>query len=171
MRPCIHIENQSSASELPAEEDPPSWISACLEQLEVQEALASRPAAFSVVFVNAAFAKETNSQFRGKDYATNVLSFPADLPEFITSQEQGFTLGDLLLCPEVVAREAREQNKRLIDHYTHLIVHGFLHLLGFDHETQAQALVMETVEIRTLSALDVANPYNETNQTTSSESA
>lgn len=96
-----------------------------------------------------------NRHYRGKDYPTNVLSFPADLPEGVTLP----LLGDLVICAPVVAREAAEQNKRLNAHYAHLTVHGILHLLGWDHEDEREAECMEQLEREILATLDIADPY------------
>lgn len=92
-----------------------------------------------------------NRDYRGKDYATNVLSFPYEY--------EPRTVGDLVLCPEIVAREAAEQGKALADHYAHLTVHGMLHLQGRDHEDDASAEAMEAEEVRILAGLGIENPY------------
>jgi probable rRNA maturation factor len=94
-----------------------------------------------------------NQRFRGKDYPTNVLSFVYDVPE-----EAGL-VGDLVLCAPVVAREAAEQGKPLAAHYAHLIVHGMLHLQGYDHEDEAQAAEMEALERDVLGRLGFPDPY------------
>lgn len=99
-----------------------------------------------------AFVRSLNVQFRGKDKATNVLSFPAGEPGF---------LGDVALARETVAREAAEQGKSQRDHARHLLVHGILHLLGYDHETDEQAIAMETLERRILARLGIADPYGD----------
>ena len=100
-------------------------------------------------------ARAINRQFRGKDYATNVLSFPYEpLP-----RERTGLLGDLLLCPAVIAREARQQGKPLRDHYAHLTVHGTLHLLGYDHQREREALEMEALERKVLAGLGIPDPY------------
>jgi len=100
-------------------------------------------------------ARAINRRFRARDYATNVLSFPYEpLPH-----ERTGLLGDLLICPAVVAREAAEQGKPLRDHFAHLTIHGVLHLLGHDHETDADATRMEALEVRILACLGIANPY------------
>ena len=92
-----------------------------------------------------------NSQFRGKDYATNVLTFPLT--------EDPHLMGDIVLCAPIVVAEAIAQNKTLEAHYAHLTVHGILHLHGYDHEIEAQAQLMETIEIQILAKLGYANPY------------
>ncbi|QOW20290.1 rRNA maturation RNase YbeY [Lysobacter ciconiae] len=96
-----------------------------------------------------------NRHYRGKDHPTNVLSFPADLPNGVTLP----LLGDLVICAPVVAREAAEQNKRVNAHYAHLTVHGILHLLGWDHEDEREAECMEQLEREILATLDIADPY------------
>lgn len=95
-----------------------------------------------------------NAAYRGKAYPTNVLSFPAP-----ASDEQNRFLGDIGLAAETVVREAREQGVPLVDHLQHLIVHGLLHLEGYDHQTEAEAQVMEALEVRILAKLGVADPY------------
>ena len=92
-----------------------------------------------------------NNEYRGKGYATNVLSFPYDTEPVVS--------GDLVICPSVVAREASEQNKPLAAHYAHLTVHGMLHLQGWDHENDDDAQAMETEETEILAALDYPDPY------------
>lgn len=100
-----------------------------------------------------------NRHYRGKDYATNVLSFPAELPEGLPAGFRLPLLGDLVLCAPVVAREAAEQGKPLNAHYAHLTVHGVLHLLGWDHEDDAEADAMERLEREILAALGIDDPY------------
>jgi probable rRNA maturation factor len=101
-------------------------------------------------------ARAINLTFRQKDYATNVLSFPYEpLPNEKTS-----LLGDIVICPAVVAREAREQGKPLRHHFAHLTIHGVLHLLGYDHENASDAEKMESLEIRLLAKLGIPDPYN-----------
>jgi probable rRNA maturation factor len=114
-----------------------------------------KPATLSIRIVDAREARALNRQYRNKDYATNVLSFPVELPRGITSP----LLGDMVICAPVVAREAREQGKSPRDHYAHLTVHGVLHLLGFDHQNERDAARMETLETRILASLGIADPY------------
>ena len=96
-----------------------------------------------------------NDAFRDKDHPTNVLSFSADpdLPVDVAP------LGDLAICWPVVEQEADEQGKVQLDHFTHLFVHGLLHLLGYDHETDAEAELMEGLEVQILAQLRLPNPY------------
>ena len=98
-----------------------------------------------------------NRHYRGKDYATNVLSFPAELPEDVRMKMP--VLGDIVMCAPVIAREAREQGKPLNAHYAHLTVHGILHLLGWDHENEREAEAMETLEREILGSMGFEDPY------------
>ncbi|CAD1792615.1 metalloprotease [Xanthomonas arboricola pv. juglandis] len=100
-----------------------------------------------------------NHHYRGKDYATNVLSFPAELPEGLPKGIKMPLLGDLVICAPVVAREAAEQGKSLAAHYAHLTVHGTLHLLGWDHEDDKEADAMEQLEREILADLGIDDPY------------
>lgn len=105
----------------------------------------------TIRIVDAQEGLELNSNYRGKDYATNVLTFPIS--------ETPHLLGDIIVCAPVVADEAIAQRKSLEAHFAHLTVHGVLHLQGFDHETEAQAELMEGLEISILRKLGYANPY------------
>ncbi len=102
-----------------------------------------------------------NRHYRGKDYATNVLSFPGEMPEGV-KLPKGVTLplmGDLVLCAPVVAREAAEQGKSVAHHYAHMTVHGVLHLLGMDHQDEREAECMERLEREILAGLGIDDPY------------
>ncbi len=100
-----------------------------------------------------------NEQYRHKAGPTNILSFPVDLPEAIELD----LLGDLVICAPVLAKEALEQDKILSHHWAHIVVHGVLHLLGYDHIDDAEAELMETKEIAILNKLHIQNPYTEVN--------
>ncbi|TCS65050.1 putative rRNA maturation factor [Varunaivibrio sulfuroxidans] len=99
-----------------------------------------------------------NRQWRAKDRPTNVLSFPA-MGDAVPSDAMPWLLGDIVLALETVVREAREQGKTVEAHFSHLLVHGMLHLLGFDHETPRQAARMEPLEVAILATLGIADPY------------
>ncbi len=109
----------------------------------------------SIRLVDADEGHSLNRQYRQRDYATNVLSFPVELPAGIKLP----LLGDLVICAPVVAREALEQGKPLRDHHAHMTVHGTLHLLGYDHENDDDATRMESLERKILAALGIADPY------------
>jgi len=100
--------------------------------------------------------RELNNTYRHKDYATNVLSFPADVPDDMLDIP---LLGDLVICVAVVEREAAEQGKSLEAHWAHLVIHGCLHLLGFDHEEDEEAEEMEALERTLLAELGHPDPY------------
>ncbi|OAL77723.1 rRNA maturation RNase YbeY [Acinetobacter sp. SFB] len=103
-----------------------------------------------------------NLEYRQKDKPTNVLSFPSDLPEEVLPLLDAWPMGDLVICIPVVLQEAIDQNKTAIEHFTHMLVHGVLHLMGYDHETsEADAEEMEGLEIKILAKLGFANPYTE----------
>jgi len=105
----------------------------------------------TIRLVDADEGQTLNNDYRGKDYATNVLSFPYDTEPVV--------MGDLVICPSVVAREAAEQNKPLAAHYAHLTVHGMLHLQGWDHENDDDAQAMENEEKEILAAMGYPDPY------------
>lgn len=128
------------------------WVAAALEHR-------IREADLAIRIVGAKEGRALNRHFRGRDYATNVLSFPAELPEGLPKGVKLPLLGDLVICAPVVAREAKEQKKRLVDHYAHLTVHGALHLLGWDHENEADAICMEQLEREILAGMGIEDPY------------
>jgi len=113
-------------------------------------------AELSVHLVGDSDIQALNAQWRGRDAPTNVLSFPAVEADRIG---QAMLLGDILIAFETVSREAEQEGKALADHFRHLVIHGFLHLLGHDHIEDAQAEAMEAVEVRALARLGVADPY------------
>ncbi|HEX9139208.1 MAG TPA: rRNA maturation RNase YbeY [Steroidobacteraceae bacterium] len=115
----------------------------------------ARDAQISVLLVGAARSRSLNRRYRGRDYPTNVLSFA---PSAMAAGRPRL-LGDLVICPQVLRREARQQHKTERAHFMHLFVHGLLHLLGYDHQRAAGARRMERREVRTLKRLGVANPY------------
>lgn len=113
-------------------------------------------AELSIVLMDDASQQELNKQWRGIDKPTNVLSFPQIEP---FSPVLGI-LGDITLARETLEREGIEQGVSFTDHYTHLVVHGFLHILGYDHVDENEALVMEGLETQILATLGIEDPYN-----------
>ena len=120
-----------------------------------------READLAIRIVGAKEGRALNRHYRGRDYATNVLSFPAELPDGLPAGVRMPLLGDLVICAPVVAREAREQKKPPAAHYAHLTVHGVLHLLGWDHEDAREAECMEQLEREILAGLGVDDPYRD----------
>jgi probable rRNA maturation factor len=122
---------------------------------------AGRVAEISVALADDALVHRLNRDYRGKDKPTNVLSFPLLDEEGGMQEGDGapILLGDVILAHETVAREAREQGKTFEEHVVHLVVHGVLHLLGYDHETDEDAVRMERLEARILDGLGMADPY------------
>ena len=147
-------------AELPSEENVQHWISMALSQESDQYGLAkdlNYPIDLTVRIVESVESQQLNKDYRGKDKPTNVLSFPFENPPGL---EQNLPiLGDLVICAEVVAKEAEEQNKSLMSHWAHMIVHGSLHLLGYDHIKESEAEQMESLEIEILKKLSISNPY------------
>lgn len=119
------------------------------------------PAQITLRFVDAEEGRVLNRNYRGKDYATNVLTFAysEDDEEFGEVEELGDVQADIIFCTEVLQREAAEQQKSLEAHAAHLVVHGMLHAQGYDHESDDEAEEMETLEIEILATLGFPNPY------------
>jgi len=115
------------------------------------------PAEFTIRFVDAEEGQSLNREYRGKDYATNVLTFAYNEGEEIADDEP--TRADIILCTDVLQREAAEQKKSVEEHTAHLIVHGVLHAQGYDHEDDEEAAEMESLETELLATLGYPNPY------------
>lgn len=123
--------------------------------IEAAATFESRSGEVAVMLTDDATIQQLNAQWRGMDKPTNVLSFPAS----DTIAAQGGHLGDIAIACETVAREAEADNKPFFDHLAHLAIHGYLHLIGFDHEKDDEADRMESLETRILSSLAIADPY------------
>ena len=149
MTVSVFVENRAGRKGVPLRRSFQQWIEA------IPELRKRRAAEVAIVIVDAAEGRDFNQRFRHRDYATNVLSFPY---ERLPGDRSGL-LGDLVVCAPVVAREAREQGKRARAHYAHMTIHGVLHLLGHDHQNDADAQRMEALETRILDRLGIADPY------------
>jgi len=145
---ALYMRNEAGRRGVPLQRSFASWINAIPE-------LRRRKTGVNILIVGAQQGRRYNREFRGKNYATNVLSFRYEP----APGEKAAVLGDLVICAPVVAREAAEQSKRARDHYAHLTIHGVLHLLGHDHQTDAEAERMEALERRILASLGIADPY------------
>lgn len=146
--PEVDVQIATADENIPSEEDFRSWVAAALPADKLNSELTIRVVGFDE-------SRSLNAQYRQKDKPTNVLSFPSELPPDL----QIPLLGDLVICAGVVEREALEQGKTLLAHWAHMVVHGTLHLLGYDHETDADAEVMEALETRILGTLGFPAPY------------
>ncbi|MGM7447559.1 rRNA maturation RNase YbeY [Idiomarina sp. ST20R2A10] len=128
-----------------------NWVSATLDYLKKDD----KAVELTVRIAASEEAQQLNNEFRNKDYATNVLSFPFNSPVELPVT----LLGDLVICQSVVEREAEEQQKSAIDHWTHMVIHGTLHLLGYDHIEDDEAEEMEQIERNILASLGISDPY------------
>ena len=148
----LEVQDAWQGGTVPSAADMQGWLERAL-------ACAGAPdeAELVVRIVDEAEGRDLNHRYRGRDYATNVLSFPFEAPP----GQQLPLLGDLVICGPVVAREAREQGKPLRAHWAHLLVHGALHLLGHDHQDDAQAQRMERLETEILAGLGFPAPYEQ----------
>jgi probable rRNA maturation factor len=134
----------------PGEQQIQQWIDTALEDINHDTEIVVR-------IVDESESAELNQQYRHKQGATNILSFPVEIPEGIDLN----LLGDLVICAPVLEQEARQQNKALAHHWAHIIIHGVLHLLGYDHLDDEQAEEMESKERALLQKLNIPNPYQE----------
>ena len=114
-------------------------------------------AELSIRLVDEAESRELNRHYRGKDRPTNVLSFPAELPPVVQSP----LLGDLVICAPLVVQEAQDQDKETLHHWAHLVVHGVLHLVGYDHQNETEAATMEAAEREILAGMGLPDPYQQ----------
>ncbi len=120
----------------------------------------SKSKALDIYITDITEGKALNLEARGKDYATNILSYPSEMPVSVIELMPVLPLGELIICHDVMVSEAAEQDKGLTQHISHLVIHGVLHLLGFDHEIgQAEQDEMEAFEIDILARLNLPNPY------------
>jgi len=133
---------------LPAYEDISTWLTTAITPFQPQ-------AEVTVRIVDSEESHQLNLEYRGKDKPTNVLSFPFEAPPGIELD----LLGDLVICRQVVEQEAKEQNKTLLAHWAHMVVHGSLHLLGYDHIEDDEAEEMESLETELMQKLGFEDPY------------
>nr|WP_300313564.1 rRNA maturation RNase YbeY [Halomonas sp.] len=140
----------TAATDLPDQASLERWVNAVLTRHPDQQ-----DAELTIRFVDNDESQSLNRDYRGKDKPTNVLSFPFEAPEGLELP----LLGDLIICHSVVALEATEQDKTLTQHYAHMVIHGTLHLLGYDHIEDDEAEHMEGLEREILAGLGIADPY------------
>ena len=144
----IDLQFETTFSPLPDSSDLIRWATLALEGLTPE---------LTIRLVNSDEIQTLNRDYRNKDKPTNVLSFPFEAPPGIDID----LLGDIIICPQVVFEEAQAQGKPYLDHFAHILIHGVLHLLGYDHLEEQEAEQMESKEIGLLAELNIRNPYGE----------
>ena len=161
----IDLQLASGCSDIPSLIDMQGWLGVLMSELQLVDK------EITVRVVDTAEIQQLNSQFRGKDKATNVLSFPFEMPSITLPNDMDMDmdmdmeqmmpnfLGDIVICAPVVKQEATEQNKLIQDHWAHMLVHGTLHLIGYDHIEEQDANEMEGIEISVLKKLAIDDPY------------
>ncbi len=142
-------DNLANTTYVPGESLLEKWSLPIFQQQSIKNA------EFFIKVVDKAESQELNKKYRDKDAPTNVLAFPLSVPDYVVPR----TLGDLVICAEIVEAEAKAQDKSLDAHWAHMVVHGVLHLLGFDHIDDDQASRMESLEVKVMQGLGFANPY------------
>ena len=157
MNIIVDIQHASEQAEaIPSDALFTSWVKHALQSSYVQDAVSDKSQVeLSIRVVDAAESQQLNFQYRQKDKPTNVLSFPAEVPDFVDVP----LLGDLVICVPVVMEEAIQQQKEANAHWAHMTIHGTLHLLGYDHIGEEDALLMESIEVKLLTALGFPSPY------------
>jgi probable rRNA maturation factor len=149
---CLDLQIAITATHIPTAEQFELWAKCCVADIADIE---RKDIEVSLRIVDSEEITALNLQYRDKNKATNVLSFPADFPEELNIP----LLGDIVICAEVVEQEACEQEKNLTAHWAHMLIHGMLHLLGHDHIEDDQAEIMEALEIKYLNELGFQSPY------------
>ncbi len=149
----VDIQIASEHTPLPSDEVLTLWAQTAITDFKQETEL-------SIRLVDNAESQQLNGEYRGKDKPTNVLSFPFEMPpELEGVDEIDHLIGDLVICVPVVAAEAHLQNKTFNDHFAHMVIHGCLHLLGYDHIKDEEAEIMENLERQILARLEIADPY------------
>ncbi len=149
MNHTIDLQNACDGQKLPPLELFQQWVNAALTEVTEKEF------ELTIRLVNIDESQQLNKQYRQQDKPTNVLSFPFEVPTGIELN----LLGDLVICAQVVEQETKAQNKASFNHWAHMVIHGCLHLLGYDHINDTDAIEMETLEVKILAKLSIANPY------------
>ena len=150
----LSLQKASTIKSLPTSKDFKTWIATALEVAGFK-----KQCEIAIRLVDEAESHALNLQYRGKDKATNVLSFESELPSEVLDSLKREPLGDMVICVPVVLEEAQTQQKTATAHWAHLTIHGTLHLLGFDHIEDDEANEMEALEVLALQRLGYANPY------------
>jgi|TARA_R110002096_G_scaffold110035_15_gene240565 probable rRNA maturation factor len=149
----VEIQIVSTSQSLPSQEQFNQWVDLAIEP-------ARQGADVVIRIVDKVESAELNQTYREKEGATNVLSFPFEMPDGIPAEAlTGDILGDLVICDAIVEQQAKQQEKPRMSHWAHMVIHGCLHLQGYDHVEPEQAVVMENLEIKLLNSIGIDNPY------------
>ncbi|MFA3792493.1 rRNA maturation RNase YbeY [Aliiglaciecola sp. SL4] len=147
----LDIQIACENNNLPSKDQFELWLQSALADQQTEDT------ELTIRVVSPEESQNLNATYREKDKPTNILSFPFEAPAEIELS----LLGDLVVCADIVEKEAKQQNKQLFDHWAHMIVHGSLHLLGFDHENENDAQIMEGLEVQILAKLGIDDPYQD----------
>jgi probable rRNA maturation factor len=155
----LDLQLASDCADIPKQQDMQLWLDTLLSQQQLNKK------EITVRIVDEAEIQQLNQQYRGKDKPTNVLSFPFEMPELVMpdgvhlDKSMCDFIGDIVICTQIVKLESQQQNKHLDHHWAHMLIHGTLHLLGYDHIEEQDADEMEGVEIAILQKLGIDDPY------------
>lgn len=150
----LDLEKAEKSEEPPSRDEFQQWVDLALVD--------DRSAQVSIRLVDKCESQTLNKKYRNKDKPTNVLSFPMELPDDLIAEMDIAMLGDLVICSSIVENEAKQQAKKSRDHWAHIVIHGMLHLQGYDHVLESDAETMENLEINLLKKIGIDNPYLET---------
>jgi len=159
MSALLDLQLASDGSDIPKQADIQVWLDTLLSHQNIGHK------EITVRIVDEAEMQQLNQLYRGKDKSTNVLSFPFEMPQLTLPDGVGIDqsmanfLGDIVICAQVVTQESKQQNKPLSHHWAHMLIHGSLHLLGYDHIEEQGSEEMESIEIAILQKLDIDDPY------------
>ena len=154
MKVTVEISDNSKGHWVPRDKLCRNWIEQALHSSNREH-----PVTVSLCFVDAKESEQLNLRYRDREYPANVLSFPGGMPAALRGHLESEPLGDIVVCTELAEREARTQGKPVDHHWAHLVIHGCLHLLGFDHAVEDDAARMEKMEIEILRKFGIPNPY------------
>jgi len=157
MAMLLDIQLVSGHDGIPGREQMQQWLDAALKDRHPDAEVVVR-------IVDEQESHDLNKQYRDQDKPTNVLSFPFEAPAVVQSDMERVLLGDLVICAPVVASEAMQQGKILDAHWAHILIHGALHLCGYDHQNDVQASEMETLETEIITGLGFSPPYESESQ-------
>ena len=157
----VDIECHYADVNVPSNKELEYFVKKTIDYLNIRQDLNSPEIELAIIIVEEVEIQNLNTEFRQQAKPTNVLSFPFETPEIFQQHQQINILGDIFICAPIIELEAQQQNKKLVEHWAHMLVHGVLHLLGYDHIDSDDAKKMEEIEIEILNTFGYRNPYME----------